>query len=70
MTTRTEAPAAISMPDVQAASDHRRVAIDKVGVKNITYPLSLRCPTTGGLQHTVAHVNMYVGLPHHKRART
>jgi len=55
------------MPDVQASEDHRQVAIDKVGVKNITYPISLYCPATGGKQHTVAQVNMYVGLPHHQK---
>ncbi|MCC6580864.1 MAG: GTP cyclohydrolase I FolE2 [Phycisphaeraceae bacterium] len=55
------------MPDVQASRDHRRVAIDKVGVKDITYPISLNCPATGGVQHTVAQVNMYVGLPHYQK---
>ena len=29
------------IPDVQGASDARRVAIDKVGVKNVTYPIRL-----------------------------
>ena len=55
------------MPDVQASTDTRRVPIDKVGVKNITYPITLHCPVTGGVQHTVAQVNMYVGLPHHQK---
>ncbi len=56
-----------TMPDVQASKDARNVAIDKVGVKNIRYPISLLCPRTGGRQHTVARVNMYVGLPHHQK---
>jgi GTP cyclohydrolase I len=55
------------MPDVQASHDTRNVPIDKVGVKNITYPITLKCPATGGSQHTVAQVNMYVGLPHHQK---
>ena len=55
------------MPDVQGSVDRRRVAIDKVGVKDIRYPISLRCPKTSGVQHTVARVNMYVGLPHHQK---
>ena len=56
-----------AMPDVQAKEDHRRVAIDKVGVKDITYPISLYCPATDAQQHTVAQVNMYVGLPHYQK---
>ncbi len=50
------------MPDVQARADERRIAIDRVGVKDITYPLRLRT-REGGEQHTVATVNMYVALP-------
>src|SRR4030067_2216377 len=53
----------IKMDDIQNQRDHRRIEINKVGVKNI------RCPVTvldkaKGVQHTVASVNMYVGLPH------
>ena len=55
------------MPDVQASADDRNIPIDKVGVKRITYPITLHCPGTGGHQHTVAKVNMYVGLPHHQK---
>jgi GTP cyclohydrolase I len=51
------------MVDVQALRDTRRVAIDKVGVKNVTYPLRLR-QKDGQTQHTVAKINMYVSLPH------
>lgn len=57
----------VPMPDVQSSSDLRQVPIDKVGVRNITYPITLRCPMTGGVQHTVARVNMYVRLPHHQK---
>jgi GTP cyclohydrolase I len=55
------------MPDVQASADSRNMAINKVGVKHIRYPISLYCPQTKGFQHTVATVNMYVGLPHHQK---
>jgi GTP cyclohydrolase I len=55
------------MPDVQGSSDQRNVAIDKVGVKDIRYPISLHCPDTGGRVHTVAQVNMYVALPHYQK---
>lgn len=55
------------MPDVQSSADTRHVAIDKVGVKDITYPISLHCPATGNVQNTVAKVNMYVSLPHYQK---
>lgn len=54
------------MPDIQATRDERRVAIDKVGVKGVTYPLTLKTPS-GGEQPTVATLNMYVSLPHHQK---
>ncbi len=51
------------MPDVQSQRDSRNVAIDKVGVKDVVYPITLRTPD-GGEQTTVATINMYVSLPH------
>ncbi len=54
------------MIDVQASSDDRQVAIDRVGVKDVTYPIRLRTPD-GGEQTTVAKINMYVGLPHYQK---
>lgn len=62
----TKTTAATSMPDVQSSRDERQVAIDKVGVKDVTYPLTLRTPC-GGTQTTVATINMYVSLPHHQK---
>ena len=58
---------AITMPDVQGSKDTRQVPIDRVGVKDIRYPIALKCPSTGGKQHTVAMVNMYVALPHYQK---
>ena len=52
------------LEDIQSERDHRQIAIDKVGVKNITYPVTV-LDKTHGKQHTVANVNMYVNLPHH-----
>lgn len=54
------------MPDVQSSEDLRRVPIDRVGVKDVTYPVRLRTPD-GGEQTTVAAINMYVALPHYKK---
>ncbi len=67
MTTKSTTVKPSGMPDVQASHDSRNVPIEKVGVKNITYPITLHCPATNGVQHTVASVNMYVGLPHYQK---
>ena len=56
--------AKLRIPDVQSSADTRRLAIDRVGIKSIRHPVKIR-ERAGGLQHTVAHFNMYVGLPHH-----
>jgi GTP cyclohydrolase I len=66
--TQHAVPAAVPsvMPDVQSSPDRRNIAIDKVGVKHIRYPITLLQPT-GGEQHTVANVNLYVSLPKHKK---
>ncbi len=39
-------------------------AINKVGVKDISYPITVM-DKNEAFQHTVARVNMYVDLPHH-----
>jgi GTP cyclohydrolase I len=52
------------IPDVQASPDTRRLAIDRVGIKSIRHPAKIK-ERGGGPQHTIAHFNMYVGLPHH-----
>jgi len=54
----------MSMPDLQKARDTRNIPIDKVGVKNIRYPIVVH-DRSKAQQHTVARVNMYVDLPHH-----
>jgi GTP cyclohydrolase I len=55
-----------AMPDIQSTSDRRQIAIDRVGVKDVTYPLKLRTKD-GGEQTTVAKIDMYVSLPHHQK---
>jgi len=52
-----------AIPDVQASADTRRLAIDKVGIKSIRHPIKV-AEKGGGVQHTIATFNMYVGLPH------
>lgn len=64
---------ASGMPDVQASADARNVAIDKVGVKDVTFPIRLRVPqdnpnsVLGTEQTTVASIAMYVSLPHYQK---
>lgn len=76
MPTRTSASRdsrPVGMPDVQSSSDQRNVAIDKVGVKDVTFPIRLRVPmdhpnsVLGPEQTTVATIAMYVSLPHYQK---
>ncbi|MEM6692682.1 MAG: GTP cyclohydrolase FolE2 [Planctomycetota bacterium] len=53
------------LPDIQSTGDTRNVPINKVGVTNVRYPISLRTPGEGSgntFQHTVATINMFVSL--------
>lgn len=54
---------AVCIPDVQSSADSRRLAINKVGIKSIRHPVMV-LDKNGGVQHTIAMFNMYVGLPH------
>lgn len=56
-------PATLAIADVQSSADSRCIAIDKVGVKDIRYPVRVY-DRSNGEQHTVANFNMYVHLPH------
>ncbi len=58
-----ERSSANTIEDVQNSADTRRIAIDKVGIKDIRHPVRVK-DRTGGEQHTIAHFNMYVNLPH------
>lgn len=51
------------MIDVQNLPDYRQIEIDKVGIKDIRYPITV-LDRVKGRQKTVASINMYVGLPH------
>jgi GTP cyclohydrolase I len=50
------------MIDVQNQRDHRNIDIQKVGIKNIRYPITV-LDKANGTQSTVASINMYVNLP-------
>jgi GTP cyclohydrolase I len=55
-------PGVETLIDLQNSTDHRKINIDKVGVKNIRYPITV-LDRAHGRQHTVATINMYVNLP-------
>jgi GTP cyclohydrolase I len=63
MTNRQATPKTTEIADVQGSPDTRRIAIDKVGIKDIRHPVRVG-DRTGGEQHTIACFNMYVNLPH------
>lgn len=50
--------------DVQSLPDSRNIPLQRVGIKNIRYPITV-LDKTKGYQQTVANINMYVNLPHH-----
>ena len=52
------------MIDIQNQLDERNIAITKVGVKGIKYPIIV-LDRAHGTQHVNATINMYVNLPHH-----
>ena len=51
-----------SIPDIQGLLDRRNIAIDRVGVSSVTYPMQLASRDNGD-QTTIAKINMYVALP-------
>jgi GTP cyclohydrolase I len=55
------APEKKLLPDVQSSLDPRNIAISRVGVKSLRYPVAIATPT-GAIQ-TVATLAMYVALP-------
>jgi GTP cyclohydrolase I len=57
-------PVNLLILDVQNLADTRQIAIDRVGIKAIRHPVTVK-DKTGGVQHTVAMFNMYVHLPQH-----
>lgn len=54
------------MADIRRQADCRSVAIDKVGVKGLRYPIVL-LDKLHRRQHTVASISMFVDLPQHQR---
>ncbi len=53
---------AAALPDVQSSPDRRSIAIQKVGVRDVRYPLRLR-GGAGEAQATIGNFQMTVALP-------
>ena len=56
---------ALHIPDTQSARDERHLAIQRVGVKDVRYPLQLS--VAGAVQHTTALWSLDVALPAEKK---
>lgn len=50
------------LPDTQNQADLRNIPIDKVGVKNLKYPIAVK-DKDNEIQHTIATISMNVDLP-------
>lgn len=57
------APARFFLPDTQSLPDPRRLAIQRVGIRGLRYPVTIATADGRG-QPTVAEFTMTVGLPH------
>lgn len=62
MNTRDPAAATtLSIPDVQSIVDTRQLVIQRVGVKDVRYPVQVKTGN-GQPQHSVANISLYVQL--------
>ena len=53
-----------ALPDHAAEYDVRGLPIDRVGIKDLRYPVQI-LDRSHGMQSTVANMGLYVALPHH-----
>jgi GTP cyclohydrolase FolE2 len=64
---RPETPAYLMpIPDVQSSRDERRLAIDRVGIKGLRYPLPFE-DGNGHVHATVATCSVFVALPEEQK---
>src|SRR3954471_14979538 len=56
----------VNLPDIQSQIDVRGVALDRVGVTGLYYPLLIR-EKTGGQQSVTARIDLTVGLHEQQR---
>lgn len=60
---RPDQTALTALRDTQSEPDHRRIVIDRVGVKNLRFPIRVAVGP-GDTQSTIATVQLTVELPH------
>src|SRR6185437_10692268 len=64
---RPETPGRLMpIPDVQSGLDERKLAIDRVGIKGLRYPLQF-ADGDGDVHATIATCNVYVALPEEQK---
>jgi GTP cyclohydrolase I len=64
---RPETPSGLfPIPDVQSSRDERRLAIDRVGIRGLRYPLSF-ADGEGEVHATVATCSVFVALPEEQK---
>ena len=63
MPVNPQSPLFTELPDHASERDERSLAIDKVGIKDLSYPIQV-LDRGNQVQHTVARINLYVSLPH------
>jgi GTP cyclohydrolase IB len=51
-----------TLPDIQNLADIRQIPINKVGVRNIKFPVAVK-DRENEIQHTIANISMTVDLP-------
>ncbi len=51
------------MVDVQNSEDHRNIPVQKVGVRNVSYPITV-LDKDHRVQSTIATIDLYANLPH------
>ncbi len=54
------------MKDVQSERDYRNIALKKVGINNLKWPVTVM-DKSEGIQHTIATISLSVDLPHEVR---
>ena len=56
----------IALDDVQGRSDHRKIVIDRVGIRGLKYPITVK-GKSGEVQAGIGNFGMYVFLPAEKK---
>lgn len=65
MNSRSSDSNVATIPDVQSTPDTRHIAIQRVGVKGVRYPITLK--TSTGVHPSIGLWNMYVHLPEQQK---